>query len=382
DTTIWNVVGAPVVDAAGVHIDNFSGGSEGITSIGRYTGSRPFDVAMRFGAFPTNVSVASDYALGLQGGGANAPHILVTDGAYPGSTFNDTDGGIADGPNAYFHTGVASATSMPPGPLAANGLPYHSAPQSTVYLWKPGSIVDGQFHKYRLEWTPTSSKFYFDGNTDANLVSWSNLGAVGTSTVAFQFANHLAAGAGTAITVRDFSFITNNPITINGMVPGMKAEVRDRSGILVGNGTANALGAVTLPTTILTPMPYTGAQIWVYAADGTFVGSQTLTDSSGLNGGDTYSVSMFQFAKFDDLSRLAWSKIGNQYLDAGTQVGTFLSSGTMGAGKLIRYALEASNTSVQQLAPEISLAKTVYANLTKVLEAKIMNLDAIMALIR
>ena len=43
---------------------------------------------------------------------------------------------------------------------------------------------------------------------------------------------------------------------------------------------------------------------------------------------------------------------------------------------------EASNTNVAQLSPEISLAKTVYANLTKVLEAKIMNLDAIMSLIR
>jgi flagellar basal body rod protein FlgG len=377
DTNIWNIAGSPTVDTEGIHIDNYSGTPlEGINSVNSYTGSGTFDVEMRFDKFPTKFNSSSDYALGLQGGGATAPHILVTDNGGAATTTPDLDGlGNADGQYSFY--GNTSSGIMPPGPFAINGTPYHGGNQ-TDYLWKPGSIVDGQFHKYRMEWTATTSNFYFDGA----LVSWSKLGASGVSTVAFQFANNPTNP--TEITLKQFSFITNNPITLNGMIPGMKAEIRDRNGVIVGSGIANGAGVVTLPTTILSPMPYTGAQIWIYTAGGQVVGSQTVTDAAGMNGGDTYAISMFQFAKFDDLDALSYANplIGENYLVAGTQMGCFLNSGVGGAGKLIRYALEAANVTTQGMTPELNLAKTMYGNLTKVLQARVMNIDSILSIVK
>lgn len=376
DTTIWNTVGSPNVDSEGIHIDNYSGTPEGINSINSYTGNGTFEVEMRFDKFPTKFNSSSDYALGLQGGGANAPHILVTDNGGAATTTPDLDGvGPADGLYSFY--GNTSSGIMPPGPFAINGTPYHGGNQ-TDYLWKNGSIVDGQFHKYRMEWTATTSNFYFDGN----LVAWSQLGASGVSTVAFQFNNNPANP--TEITLKQFSFITNNPITIDGMTPGMKAEIRDRNGNLVGSGTANGAGVVTLPTTILSPMPYTGAQIWIYTAGGQFVGSQGLTDPAGMNGGDTYTVSTFQFAKFSDLSALrhANPQIGDNYFVAGTQMGTFNYSGVNGVGKLIRYSLEQANVSTQSMTPELNMAKTMYGNLTKLLQARVMNIDSLLSIVK
>lgn len=57
-------------------------------------------------------------------------------------------------------------------------------------------------------------------------------------------------------------------------------------------------------------------------------------------------------------------------------------AGIGGRGTVVTGALEASNVNMAQLSPELALSKVVYENLTKVLMARVSNLDLLMNLIR
>ena len=183
----------------------------------------------------------------------------------------------------------------------------------------------------------------------------------------------------------------------NAVPPGSVLEVLDASGNLIGSSPIVPAYPV-VATTVTVPITTVPAGTWpqpnatLRVRNGaTIICSHTYSNPLDPVWADDHGTLQIAYRRGFEAAEYATPKtdlkdspLGRAYLDPAiaTKIPTFQRWGTQNAGMVIRNALEASNVTVGQVAPELNLAKTIYANLTKVLECKSLDLDGILSLIR
>jgi flagellar basal body rod protein FlgG len=181
---------------------------------------------------------------------------------------------------------------------------------------------------------------------------------------------------------------------LNSIIPpGAVIELLDSGGNLQGSVAcpSSVPGvAITIPVTDLpfpdTKWPMTNATVRIRA--GATIIDQHIYSSVNANDNGLVTLSGrrgFEAAIFTGgASRLQASSMGIDYLEAikSTDVPFLTPWGTQGAGKIVRNALEDSNSPAQKIGVELNMAKAMWGNLTKVVQARTMNLDSLLSIVK
>lgn len=375
----WDVQGGTPTWVAGEGLKLKAG--DVITSDFNFTGSGRFEFDMRIDHW-TTINRGGDHThLGLTGTAAGTPKFLITDGGYPAS------GAVGPGNGGpWNYTVVGSGDDViPPVPIAINWSGgagnWHTTGDSANLVFDPSSPPIGPgaaFYTYATEWDASSSKFTVGHvGTAGTVVRQSNQSAVGSNKLSFN----LASNSQIELTISRVLLLTTEPITVTGLQPGMRAVLRDSSGAEVANLVADLSGTVIMDLAPLgTNIPANNVSFSIYRPDGSLVGTETF---DGLKGGDVYLLDLFQFAHFQDpRNQLQRSAQGGRYFESGNWMPAMAVAGTAGIGTFIIGALESANVTLEQIAPELALSKQTYEGLTKVLMARISNLDMLLNMIR
>lgn len=346
-----------------------------ITSVFNFTGSGRFEFDMRIDKW-TNAAYSGDHThLGLTGTTVGTPKFLITDGGYPG------DGAVgpgSGGPWSYTDGGPG----IPPVPIAMNwNNSWHDSGATYNLVFDPASPPVGPgaaFYTYATEWDPGSSRFTVGQvGTPGTVVRESTQSAVGSNNLSFN----LAGNSQIELTISRVLLLTTEPITVTGLQPGMRAVLSDANGNEVANEVADIGGSVIMDLAALgANIPADNVSFSIYRPDGSLVGTETFNN---LKGGDVYLLDLFQFAHFHDpRGQLQRSSLGDRYFESGDWMPTMAVAGTDGVGTFIIGALESANVTLEELTPELALSKHTYEGLTKVLMARISNLDMLLNMIR
>jgi flagellar basal body rod protein FlgG len=211
------------------------------------------------------------------------------------------------------------------------------------------------------------------------------------NTFGWAIDNFTLAAQGPAPVASQVNFTVTD---LNAVIPvGAVIELVDSGGNVQGSVpvTSNPGGvAVTIPV-VDNPFPFTKwpfANASIRIRSGATIIDQhiyanILADSTGtvtLSGRRGFEAALFT----GGADRLRISPLGIDYFEAimSNDVPIFTPWNTNGAGKIVRNALEDSNSPVQQFGHELSMAQKIYGNLTKVVLARTMNLDSLLSIVR
>lgn len=170
------------------------------------------------------------------------------------------------------------------------------------------------------------------------------------------------------------------PLTVTNVPAGMRVQLVDTQGNIISTSTTAGPGPVTMTPSGL---PQGG---YIQLVDG--AGNVAPNSRSGfmtLRNGDSYDLSFrrgLEPALFTDVRQnFTGSILGTGYFQATGEFAAIQPWQSNGAGVVVPGALEAANSSLQRVAPELNLAKLMYETLAKVMQTKISNLDLLMRII-
>lgn len=190
------------------------------------------------------------------------------------------------------------------------------------------------------------------------------------------------SGAISGVNGGDAYSFSLQPITVNNVPPGMRVQLVDTQGNILDTSTTAGPGPVTF-TPSGANLPQGG---YIQLVDG--AGNVAPNSRSGfmtLRNGDVYDLSYrrgLEPAIFTDVRQnFTGSILGPSYFQVTGEFASIQPWQSDGVGVVVPGALEAANSSLQRVAPELNLAKLMYETLSKVMQAKISNLDLLMRII-
>jgi flagellar hook protein FlgE len=181
---------------------------------------------------------------------------------------------------------------------------------------------------------------------------------------------------------RDGEFRTNQ----NGLLQHSSGCFLVTGGIVGGNWNAGVIHTVynNLDTTA------NGAGLATVVRLSDFVGQTMTAGVTMADGAATLGTSCSALVKITNgRQSLQYTSFGSTIFDAGYQLGVkdhfptlTQVAGTSADATILSKSLEASNASMTQSVPELSLAQKLFSALTKVLQTKQTNVDGVLNLVR